>query len=127
MSAHEKSWMASFNGPLSNNVITMALSRKSVKCGSGTVYDTKLIYSREMGLMSTRDIDLKDVFSHELAPLPTSMFEDDGNMRIATSKSMLKKKLQITQSERASLKPDVIIIDVVQFCGASAEHSVQIC
>ena len=35
-----------------------------------------------MGLMSSRDVDIKDVFSHELAPVPTSMFEDSGDIRV---------------------------------------------
>ena len=63
-----------------------------------------------MGLVSTRPIDLQDLFNYELAPLPTSMFDDNGNMRISTSKSVLKNKLQVTKSTRASIKPNVIII-----------------
>ena len=39
------------------------------------------------------------------------MFDDNGNMRISTSKSVLKNKLQVTQSTRASVKQNVIIID----------------
>lgn len=111
MVAYESSWLEGFNGPLTKNVVTMSVSKKGVKCGSGTVYDTQLIYSWVMGLVSTRPIDLKELFSYELAPLPTSMFDDNGSMRIATSKSVLKNKLQVTQSARVSVKPDVIIID----------------
>ena len=104
---YESSWSEAFNGALSKNVTTMAVSRKSVKFGTSTVYDTQLIYSRVMGLVSTRPIDLQDLFNYELAPLPTSMFDDNGNMRIST-KSVLKNKLQVTQSTRASVKPNVI-------------------
>ena len=32
--------------------------------------------------------------SHELVPVPTSMFIDNGDMRICTAKSVLKKVLQ---------------------------------
>ena len=97
---------------------TMAVSRKGVKLGTGTVYDTQLIYSRVMGFVSTRPIDLQDLFNYELAPLPTSMFDDNGNMRISTSKSVPKNKLQVAQSTRASIKPNVIIIDgcVIIWC-----------
>ena len=111
MSAYERSWPEGFNDSLSSKVSTMAVSKKGVKCGSGTVYDTQLIYSRVMGLVSTRSIDLKDLFSHELSPIPTSMFNNNGDMRIATSKSILKKKLQIRHSCRTLVKPDVTIID----------------
>ena len=39
------------------------------------------------------------------------MFDDNGNMRILTSKSVLKNKLQVTQWTRASVEPNVIITD----------------
>ena len=71
----------------------MAVSRKGVKFGTGTVNDTQLIYLRVMGLVSTRPIDLHELFNYELAPLPTPMFDDNGNMRIVTSKSVLKKQI----------------------------------
>ena len=41
------------------------------------VYDTSVIYGRVIGIQaSSRDIDIKKVLSHELAPVPTSMFHD---------------------------------------------------
>ena len=104
--AYKNSWPEGFNGALSKNVTTMAVSRKGVKFGTGTVYDTQLIYSRVMGLVSTGPIDLEDLFNYELASLPTSVFDDNGIMRISTSKSVLKNKLQVTQSTQASVKPN---------------------
>ena len=95
MTMCESSWPEGFNGTLSSSVVTLAAGKKGVKCGSGTVYDMQLIYARVMGLLSTRQYDLKDLFRHELAQLPTSLFDDNGNMRPATSKSVLKQKLQI--------------------------------
>ena len=61
--------------------------------------------------MSSRDVDLKDVFSHELAPVSTSMFEDSGEMRITKSKSTLKRKLQVEQSSRTLPTPGTIVVD----------------
>ena len=72
----------------------MVDSRKGVKCGSEIVYDTQLICARVMGLIPSRPIDLMDLFRHELAPVPTSMFNDNGEMKISAYKSVLKKKLQ---------------------------------
>ena len=46
---------------------------------------THLIYAWVMGLVSTRQYDLKDLFRHELAPFLTSFFDYNGNMRPATS------------------------------------------
>jgi len=74
----------------------MAVKRKAVKVGNNNVYDTNLIYSRVLGLQQSRDIDIKTVLAHELSLVPTSMFDDEGKMRIATTKSTLKKKLQVT-------------------------------
>ena len=64
-----------------------------------------------MCLMITREIDLQELFKHELSPVPTAMFDDDGEMRIAKSKSVLKNKLQIEQSARQVHNPGVVVID----------------
>ena len=105
--AYESSWPKGFNGALSKNVTTMAVTRKSVKFGTGIVYDTQRLFTGHgIGINSASDL-----FNYELAPLPTSMFDDNGNMRISTSKSVLSNKLQVTQSTRASVKSNVIITD----------------
>ena len=62
-----------------------------------------MIYSRVIGIQaSSRDIDIKKVLSHELAPVPTSMFHDSGAMRICKAKSDLKKRLAKEASSRCS-------------------------
>ena len=43
--------------------------------------------------MSSRDIDLKELFFHELAPVPTSIFEGNGDMRITKSKAKYLSKM----------------------------------
>lgn len=43
------------------------------------MYDTTAIYSRVIGIqVSSRELDLKKVLRHELAPVSTSMFNDTG-------------------------------------------------
>ena len=64
-----------------------------------------------MGLVSSRDVDLTDLFSHELAPVPTSIFEHSGDMRITKSKSTLNRKLQVEQSPRTLPTPETIVVD----------------
>ena len=39
------------------------------------------------------------------------MFDDSGAMRITKTKSVLKQKLQVEQSSRTSMQPQVVIID----------------
>ena len=63
--------------------------------------------------VSSRDVDINDVFSHELAPIPTSMFTEVGEMRISKAKSVLKKQLQV--SARHASNTDVTI-SMVQSC-----------
>ena len=38
------------------------------------MYNTELMFSRVMYLLSANQIDLEDVFNYELAPFPTSIF-----------------------------------------------------
>ena len=45
----------------------------------------------------TRDIDLENLFHQELAPIPTSMCDVNGNIRLTKSKSTLNNKLQVEQ------------------------------
>ena len=62
---------------ITKKVVTMDHVRKHVKVGAMKVFDTNLMYSRDIGLQAgERDIDIKDVLGHELAPVPTSMFDD---------------------------------------------------
>ena len=97
---------------ITKKVITMDHARKHVKVGAVTVFDTNLIYSMVIGLQASgRDIDIKDVLGHELAPVPTSMFDDIGEMRIAKSKSTLKKILQVEVSDRVAGGANVCVLD----------------
>ena len=48
---------------------------------------------------------------HELAPIPTSMFDDTGDMRIAKSKSTLKKIIQVEVSDRVAGGANVSVLD----------------
>ena len=107
----EAGWPDSFYEHLPSKVVTMSISTKQIKLGSKDCYDTDLIHSRVMGLMSSREIDLKELFSHELAPIPTSMFEDNGDMRITQPNSSLKQKPQVEQSPQTLSFPDTIVID----------------
>ena len=81
-----------------------------MKFESYLIFDTELIYSRTIGLIPSRKLDKKDLFRYELSPVPTSMLDDNGDMKITKSKSVLKQKLQVSYSTRSS-QPQVVIID----------------
>ena len=57
------------------------------RVGKDKIVHINAIYAWVIGLMSSsRDIDIKDVFSHKLRSVPTSMFIEDG-MKNAKNKS----------------------------------------
>ena len=82
----------------------MIASKRGVTLGCNVIFDTELIYSRAIGLLPSRNIDSRDIFKYELSPVPTSMFDDSGAMRITKTKSVLKQKLQVEQSARTSMQ-----------------------
>ncbi len=100
-----------FYNPISSPVITMASARKQTKLGSGQTFDTNVIFSRTLGIMSSCDFDLENLFSHELSPIPTALFLDDGSMRPPSAKAKLKKCLEVEQSLRTVPNPDIVMLD----------------
>ena len=99
MTEFESGWPTSFNKTLTKNVTMMTSAKKSIKLEGKPVYDTELIYTRVICLQQYRDIDITDVLSYELSPVPASLFDESGAMR-DQSKAVLKTKLQVEQSSR---------------------------
>ena len=65
---------------------------KSICVNDIEVIDTSPIYSRVIVLHLTNvAVKVKNIFRYELAPIPTSIFEDTGDLRAAKSKSNLNK------------------------------------
>lgn len=90
-----------FHETISKSVHTLATARKYVLVGETKVFDMGIIYARAMTLRSAgHEIDEKLLMSHELAPYPTSIFTQKGQMREATTKSKLKNILQIEASDQ---------------------------
>ena len=58
-----------------------------------------------------RDMNLNYALKYELAPIPTSKFTNNGEMRLATSKSTLKSKLKVELTGRYAPKATSVIID----------------
>ena len=55
-------------------------------------------------------MDVKTVFAHELAPVPTSMFSEKG-MRVCKEKSVLKKRMQLEMSKESITNANITVID----------------
>jgi hypothetical protein len=101
-----------FYDTITKKIVTMSTSKKHVKVGQEKVFDTSLIYSRVLGLQASgRTVDIHHVLSHELAPVPTALFDDNGELRIPKSKASLKRQLQIEVTDRKVCTIDTQIID----------------
>ena len=106
-------WPDSFYCPPGMLVVTMDVTMNHVLVGKERAYDQEHIYARVIGLLaSSREINFNDVLAFELAAYPPSMLNADGKMSVATSKSTLKHKLQVSISERNFPIPDTMIYDV---------------
>lgn len=61
-------------------------------------------------MASARDsISISTLFSHELAAIPTSLFDENGDMR-TTNKSVLKNKITTPVSKSSTLEPPTVIV-----------------
>ena len=112
MKHYESTWPGGFRDTLPKKVSTMAITTKHIQVGSAKVYDTNLIYSRIIGLQASgRNMNLKEVLKYELSPIPTSMFTNNGEMRLVTSKSILKNELKVEVTGRYAPKANSGNID----------------
>ena len=90
----------------------MTATKKSVQIGDKKLFDTNIIFSRLIGIQaSSREVDIKKFLDHELAPVPTSMFNETGEMRIAKSKSILMANLKVEILETINQPVDAVFID----------------
>ena len=54
---------------------------------------------------------VENVFKHELAPIPTSIFNDDSDLRPVKSKGDMTRTLESNTSTRTMNKPELAITD----------------
>ena len=64
--------------------------------GEHAVIDQEALYARVIGLLvRQRDLNFQEVLATELTAYPPSTFHADGQTRVATGKSTLKKNIQV--------------------------------
>ena len=94
MKEHERQWPEDFRNTISKKVKTIADGKMIVSVGTEKVYDTTVIYSRVVGTEArSRELGLKKVLRHKLAPVPASMFLNSGEARMCEAKIDLNKSL----------------------------------
>ena len=85
--------------------------KKSIKIKEVEVIDTSFIYFRVIALQLTNEaLKMANGFSFELSSVPTSMFDDSGDMRLAKSKSGLNNTGGKV-SFRSMKKLELVVID----------------
>ena len=76
------------------HLVSRSILQKSVRVNDGEIIDTPLIYSRDIAMQLTNPVmTVENVFKHDLAPIPTSIFNDDGDLRPAKPKADMKRIL----------------------------------
>lgn len=111
MISFEESWPRGFHETISKKVVTMNESKKHIKVGEVEVYNTEVIFARVVCLLSAGQINLDEIFCYELSPIPTSLFEVNGEPRGSKAKAVLKNALKVEIPTRNDLQVDVIILD----------------
>ena len=75
-----------FYNKISSYVISRDPPMKGINTGAVTTVDIEVVFNRTLGIIDSEEFDLHDLFSHELATIPTSLFLYDGRMISASSK-----------------------------------------
>ena len=110
MTSFRSSLPDSLRSTIKKEVVIMKTSGKAAETKKAAeVYNTEIIFSRVMYLLSADQIQIKDLFTYELSPVPTALFKDIGEGRSKSSKAVLKNAL--TKVSVRNIFPDAILID----------------
>ena len=101
-----------FHHPIKKTVVkTMQVLKRGVKIKGKTVYDLEAVFARLVIVGRNRNVDLADVFQHELCSVPPSLIDEYGCTRKG-SKAVLVSRLGVTISNPPS--PDTLLVDASQ-------------
>ena len=107
----EAGWPESFHAPAKCSVITFTANKKSINVNGQKIVDTGIFYARALGLQASQREGVPticDMLATELAPVATSLFDDEGQMR-NSPKSVLKNALAVQKSSRRVEKSAVFL------------------
>ena len=104
-----------FHNTIQKTVVIMKEMKKKVKMVDVVVYNTEVIYSRVMCLLNVKQIDLKDLFKYELSPVQLSLFDENGDSRLAKQKDDLENTLKEEVSLRTCLSENAVVLNGCAF------------
>ncbi|CAL8305583.1 unnamed protein product [Arctogadus glacialis] len=70
-----------FHSPIGKRITTMEVMKKALTVKGKPIYDMKALFARLLVVGQQRGIELKDVFDHELSPVPPSLIDEFGCLR----------------------------------------------
>jgi len=111
--SYESKLLTRFQESINAGVKTKAHKESQNKTATKSVVNHNAIINRALPLLSSGDIDLPAVVATELSKVVTSLFQANGNIRLATEKSKLMQQLASFRSHRTIPKADYIVIDGV--------------
>ena len=85
MAAYDNKLPQGFCNKISSYVVTIDTPMKGINLGAVTTVDIEVVFNRTVGIIDSDEFDLHDLFSRELAPIPTSLFLDDDSVLSACS------------------------------------------
>ena len=93
----QKSLPEGFWSSITRQIKTMSDVKRATRLANlEQTCDPEMIYSRALALQATsRKIDTQTLLSHELSSYPLSLFDDSGEMRLCSSKAVLKTKTHV--------------------------------
>ena len=93
---------SAFREPLTNKVVLMTSAKdiQAKRKANKYEYNTDLLFACALLFLASNQLELDQVFSHELAPAPTSLFRELGDERYPKNKSVLMNKLKAEVSSR---------------------------
>ena len=86
MEANANKLPQGFYNKISSYVVTMDTLMKWINMGAARTVDIEVVFNRTPRIIGSEEFDLHHLFSHELAPILTSLFLDDGSIISASSK-----------------------------------------
>ena len=92
-----------------------------MKVGDGTVFDRKKLYGRMLVVSQQRHIDIRRVFSFELAPHPLSLFDEYGDTRKGTKATRVVVKYRYLYL--STILSVLVEVDVLEYLiGENAKY-----
>ena len=76
MGGYENKLRQGFCNKISSYVVNRDAHMRGINTGVVTTADFEVVFNRTLGIIGSEEFDLHDLFSHELAPIPTLLQHD---------------------------------------------------